>query len=297
MERMKRQFIHLVLLAGMISPALAQEPRPKQPAPGQQRTRERTMVVSPDIEGRIYYLNSNRGKMGLIVSTEPEPTDSIGALVDGVSPGSPAFKAGIQSGDIITRFNGRSLPVMAREARKTSPGLALLDVAVSLTAGDTAQVEYRRGSSRRTASVVLAPVSDFEATRFGPMSPGGDGPVLERTWGNLGAGEPSIEMFGPGERQFFMPFRMVSDLQLAPMNPGLGQYFGVTTGVLVINVPERTTLNLKNGDVVTLVDGRRVSTPSQFFRVLFSYEPGEQFNFEIVRMKRRETVTGSLAER
>jgi ABC-2 type transport system permease protein len=100
-----------------------------------------------------------------------------------------------------------------------------------------------------------------------------------------------------GERKLFLPFRMVSDLELAPMNPGLGQYFGVTTGVLVINVPERTTLNLRSGDVVTLVDGRRVSNPSQFFRVLFSYEPGEQFRFEIVRMKRRETVTGSLAER
>ena len=81
------------------------------------------------------------------------------------------------------------------------------------------------------------------------------------------------------------------------MNPGLGQYFGVTTGVLVISAPEGTTLNLKSGDVVTLVDGRRVSSPNQFFRVIRSYEPGEQFRFEIVRMKRRETVTASIADR
>ena len=294
---MKRQLIHLVVLAGMISPALAQEPRQKQPAPAPLRTRERSMVVSPDVEGRIYYFNSNRGKIGITVSTRPEATDSIGALVDAVSPGSPAFKAGIQSGDIITRFNGRSLTAMTRETRKISPGLALLEVAVSLTAGDTARLELRRGTSRRSANIVLAPVSDFEPARFGPGLGSEPATVFDRTWGGQGL-EPSIEMFGTGmEPPFFMPFRMVSDLELAPMNPGLGQYFGVTTGVLVINVPEGTTLNLKSGDVVTLVDGRRVSNPSQFFRVLFSYDPGEQFRFEIVRMKRREVVTGTLADR
>ena len=184
---------------------------------------------------------------------------------------------------------------MTRETRKISPGLALLEASVSLAAGDTARVEYRRGNSRRMASVVLEPVSDFVPGRFGPMPLGSEAPVFDRTWGQV---EPSVDMFGFGpDPQFFMPFKMVSDLELAPMNPGLGQYFGVTTGVLVINVPEGTTLNLRSGDVVTLVDGRRVSNPTQFFRVLFSYDPGEQFRFEIVRMKRREVVTGSLADR
>ena len=86
-------------------------------------------------------------------------------------------------------------------------------------------------------------------------------------------------------------------LELAPMNPGLGQYFGVTTGVLVINIPEGSQLNLRSGDVVTMVDGRRVSSPNQFFRILRSYDGDERFRFEIVRMKRRETVTASIAER
>ena len=291
---MKRQLMHLVVLAGMVSPVLAQEPRQKEPPPGQLRTRERTMVVTPDVEGRIYYFNANRGKIGITVSTRPEATDSIGALVEAVSPGSPASKAGVLSGDIITRFNGRSVLQLMREGRKTSPGLALIDVTAPLAAGDTARLEFRRGSSRRNAEVVLAPASDFVPGRFGPMPLGSEGPVFDRTWGLV---EPSIDFgFGP-DPQIFMPFKMVSDLELAPMNPGLGQYFGVTTGVLVINVPEGTTLNLRSGDVVTLVDGRRVSNPSQFFRVLFSYDPGEQFRFEVVRMKRRETVTGSLAER
>ena len=35
-----------------------------------------------------------------------------------------------------------------------------------------------------------------------------------------------------------------------PLNPDLGSYFGATDGVLVINVPQGSTLGLKGGDVV-----------------------------------------------
>ena len=294
MKRMRQSWVHLVLLAGMVSPALAQVPRQKEPAPGPPRVRERSMIISPDVEGRIYYFNTNRGKMGITVSTRPEATDSIGALVQAVSPGSPAFKVGVQSGDIITRFNGRSVLQLMREGRKASPGLALIDVTAPLAAGDTARLEYRRGTSRRNADVVLAPVSDFEPGQFGPLPPGNE-PFFTDRWDQV---VPSRDGFGgEGGPRLFMPFRMVAELELAPMNPGLGQYFGITSGVLVINVPEGTTLNLKSGDVVTYIDGRPVANPNAFFRVLFSYEPGEQFRFQIVRMKRRETVTGSLAER
>jgi S1-C subfamily serine protease len=293
MKRVKRKLVHLVLLAGMVSPALAQVPRQKEPMPTQPRTRERSMVIAPDVEGRLYYFNTNRGKMGITVSTRPEPTDSIGALVQAVSPGSPAFKVGVQSGDIITRFNGRSVLQLMREGRKASPGLALIDVTAPLAAGDTARLEFRRGSSRRNANVVLVPVSDFEPGQYSPFPMGEQ--VFTDRWDQV---VPSREGFGgEGGPGLFLPFRMVSELELAPMNPGLGQYFGITSGVLVINVPEGTTLNLKSGDVVTYIDGRPVANPNAFFRVLFSYEPGEQFRFQIVRMKRRETVTGTLAER
>lgn len=106
---------------------------------------------------------------------------------------------------------------------------------------------------------------------------------------------PPDVFMGPDEEPgFFLRFKTMSDLELAPMNPGLGQYFGINAGVLVVRAPEGTTLNLQSGDVVTRIDGRRVSTPSQLFRVLRSYESGEQFRIEIMRMKRRETVTASI---
>jgi S1-C subfamily serine protease len=248
------------------------------------------MMVRPDADA-VYYFSTNRGKMGITVSIRPEATDSIGALVDAVSPGGPAFKAGIRSGDLITRFNGRSVPVLARDARKASPGLALLEVAASLSVGDTARLEYRRGSNRRSVSLVLEPM--VEALPF--RTPLGDEQFFTQSWQFT---TPDIEPYSRQDVDPLMrPFRVMAELELAPMNPGLGQYFGVTTGVLVINAPEDTWLSLKSGDVVMEVDGRRVSSPNQLFRVLRSYEPGERFRFEIVRMKRKETVTASIAER
>lgn len=294
---MRERWIHLVLLAGLVSPALAQE-RPRTAAPAPERTRERTLMVSPDVD-RFYYFSTNRGKMGITVSIRPEASDSIGALVDAVSPGSPAFKAGVQSGDIITRFNGRSVLTMARETRKPSPGLALIEVATSLGAGDTAHLEYRRGPNRKTATIVLVPFSEYSALppSTPERTPRQGEPMIIRDWEGRQP-MPTDVFMGPDEEPgFFLRFKTMSDLELAPMNPGLGQYFGVNAGVLVIRAPEGTTLNLQSGDVVTRIDGRRVSTPSQLFRVLRSYESGEQFRIEIMRMKRRATVTASIAGR
>jgi predicted metalloprotease with PDZ domain len=108
-----------------------------------------------------------------------------------------------------------------------------------------------------------------------------------------GDDEPRVFERSPS-RTFTFFATPISDLELAPMNPALGQYFGVTEGVLVINVPARTRLNLRPGDVVLSVDGRRVSNPNQLFRALLSYDPNESIQLEVQRMKRRDTVTGQV---
>jgi S1-C subfamily serine protease len=66
--------------------------------------------------------------------------------------------------------------------------------------------------------------------------------------------------------------------------------------VLVIRAPSDSKLRLKGGDVVLSVDGREVATPAHLIRVLRSYEPGESFRLELLRMKKRETVQGTIAE-
>ncbi|MDH5316378.1 MAG: PDZ domain-containing protein, partial [Gemmatimonadota bacterium] len=70
--------------------------------------------------------------------------------------------------------------------------------------------------------------------------------------------------------------------------------FGTTDGVLVIRVPEGSALGLKGGDVILTVDGRKPSSPASLMRILRSYEGDETIKLEIIRQKKRETVTGKL---
>jgi S1-C subfamily serine protease len=89
----------------------------------------------------------------------------------------------------------------------------------------------------------------------------------------------------------------LASLELAPLNPDLGQYFGTSTGVLVVSAPKDSGLSLKGGDVVLAVDGRKPATPSQLLRILRSYERGESFKLDILRKQKKETVTGRVGDR
>jgi len=280
----------LALALALAVPAEAQQPRS-----GGERNRP-SMTVVPERElYRVF--PGNRVKIGITLNILPGPMDSIGALIDAVTPGGPAYRAGIRSGDIIVTMNNRSLVQVARENRKPSPGLVLIELVTQKDAGDTVRLEYRRGRDRRQATVVLEamPVM-FDEPDLGPgykYAQPMDGPEGPDFWFNFDT-EPAFDRNTPGGSMLFFRTR-VMDLELAPMNPALGQYFGVSEGVLVINVPENSQLHIRPGDVVLSVDGRKMSTPNQMFRTLLSYAGGEDLRFEVMRMKRRETFTGRVA--
>jgi S1-C subfamily serine protease len=174
--------------------------------------------------------------------------------------------------------------------RQSLPGLRLVELAAKLEPGDTVPVEYRRGKDRRTATVVTADEPDrFEFALEGPHTVAG------------ARGIPSprmmdrLEMAGP-HWQFFSGSPL-GRLELAPLNPDLGRYFGTGEGILVISAPEDSALGLKGGDVVLRVDGRAPSSPSHLLRILRSYEAGETFKLDIMRERKKETVTARIGER
>jgi len=68
----------------------------------------------------------------------------------------------------------------------------------------------------------------------------------------------------------------------------------IDDGVLVISAPRNSSLGVKGGDVVLAVDGRRPEGPLHLIRILRSYDGGEPFKLEILRSRKRETLTGSL---
>jgi S1-C subfamily serine protease len=83
-------------------------------------------------------------------------------------------------------------------------------------------------------------------------------------------------------------------LELAPLNPRLGSYFGTSEGVLVVDVGDPAPLGLKAGDVVLSVDGRKPADPGHLMRILRSYGPGESAKLEIMRQRKRMTLEGKV---
>jgi S1-C subfamily serine protease len=250
----------------------------------------------------MQFVMNRRARLGLKVNLRARSTDSVGAYVDAVTPNGPAAKAGIQSGDLITKVDGRSVlagkPSGAETGQQSLPGLRLIELAARLQPNDTIAVEYRRGKERKTVSVVTADEPDilFQAAPGGP----GSRTFAFRQMGPNGPRPMSLqlddEFEAPVGGPVFLYGSPLANLELAPLNPDLGRYFGTTEGVLVVSAPKDSALGLKGGDVILAVDGRKPASPSHVLRILRSYENGESCKIDVLRNHKRETVSGRLGE-
>jgi S1-C subfamily serine protease len=233
---------------------------------------------------------NRRARLGLKVNLRARETDSIGAYVDAVTPNGPAANAGIRSGDIITGVDSKSVLTgesASRDDRESLPGLRLIELAATLQPNDTIPVEFRRGKTRRTVTVVTGD----EPTIVFRGQPGAGSFDFRYPSGSGMAPALGEDLLVAGPLLYGSP---LAQLELAPLNPDLGQYFGTTTGILVISVPKDSELGLKGGDVVLAVDGRKPESPSHLLRILRSYQDSESFKVEVLRNRKRVSVEGRL---
>jgi serine protease Do len=86
---------------------------------------------------------------------------ATGALVGGVTPKSPAERAGLQVGDVITRFDGKQV----RDARQLRISVA------EAKACQTVQVEVLRNGSAKPLRVILGQTPDNERAPQAEWSP------------------------------------------------------------------------------------------------------------------------------
>ena len=243
---------------------------------------------------RVFTWNDNRGRLGVVVNTRANAeTDRLGARIEGVTPGTPAERAGIKAGDVITKFNGTALGGARSDAEDESgPGRRLLELARALEPGDTVRLEYRRGDEAKTATLVAEDLG--YAMRMSPM------PSLPKT-----PMAPDMELFIPdmddfrGGFTFTGPSSAWSGIEFVTVDRDLGEYFGVTEGLLVVKVRSDSDsgMPLKAGDVILGIDGRKPTSPSHALRILRSYDTGESVKLDIQRKQRRQSVTWTVPER
>jgi len=192
-----------------------------------------------------------------------------GVRVAGVSPGGAASDAGVKPGDVIISINGR---------RVASPGVITHEMH-ALKPGDPAKLEIDRGGKVQ-ALVVTTRGGD---PRLALLGGDFDWPAMA-SLGNW------VEDWHGGQGGF-------GELELCVVSPDLGRYFGTDKGVLVVKAPADGALKLRDGDVITAIDGREPQGVSHALRILRSYQPGEHATLAILRDRKPQKVDVTIPAR
>lgn len=203
-----------------------------------------------------------------------------GVLVNRVVPDSPADRAGMQKGDIITTFNARTVD---------SPE-ALSNLVGQGKAGQSASLRVMRDGKTQSLTVKLAGRAEDE--RMDSME-GGRHEIRIR---ELDSDVPlDMDLGLPGVMRWMGRGRL--GVRVEGLNPDLGSYFSVPDGkgVLVVEVMKDTPAEkagLKAGDVITRVGDRPVFDAMDLVKALGT--DAGKVSLGIVRKGGKRTVEAEL---
>lgn len=236
----------------------------------------------------------NRAMLGIAIGPGEEDSAVDGVQVISVTPGGPADKAGIRSGDVLIRIGDKGLAEGGDAAMKR-----LTEYLAEREPGDEVTVEYLRGEDRRTATIKT---ESMGRNMFFSHVPGLAGEEFAMHLRGL-ADPPALPEMPRGlPRVPHAPFVLelmhrMGDMELATLTPSLGKYFGTEEGLLVVRAPKDGAYRLKDGDVILEIDGRKPSDPGHAIRILSSYEGGETLEIEIMRDRQRQVLEIQVPER
>src|SRR5436190_2798840 len=205
-----------------------------------------------------------------------------GVGVTEVTKDSPAEKAGLRKDDVIVRFDGESVTSVRKLTRLVSESSPDQNVRITISRGGAEQELTATLTKRKMDNVfgstplprILRGDEDgvqvFPAPSWPPSATGGEGPLLTMIGANRRIG--------------------VSTQNLTPQ---LAEYFGVKEGVLVTSVSDNSPAakaGLKAGDIITTIDGEKVSSPGELSRGIGKKETGD-VTLTVVRDRNTRTVT------
>lgn len=235
----------------------------------------RRLPAVVDIERHVRQIN--RPVLGVTIGASEEDGPVEGVTIRGVTPGSAAADAGLRAGDVITSVNGESM-----SAEKDSEANdKLLDFMQGIDNGDTLDIEYLRDGDDAAVEVEPRPMSAFAFAFPGrgnwhvPTAPAA----------------PNARWFG-----FYTGGGGWGDMEMVSLTEDLGRYFGTDTGLLVVRAPTDEKLQLQDGDVIQSIDGRTPISVSHAMRILGSYQSGEKLDIEIMRDKKRQTLSVEMPD-
>lgn len=173
---------------------------------------------------------------------------SGGIIIESVTAGGPAEKAGLKETDVITAINGQ--PV------KT--GSDLVDPVSHAKIGETVRLTVVRDRKPMELTVAVADRNEISATRAGMRQDDNSGPGTSAELG----------------------FR-VEDL-----TPDLAERFGGRRGVIVAAIEPASfaeDINLARGDVITSVNRQPVGSVAEYRQMISRLRPGQTVTFTVAR--------------
>ena len=256
---------------------------------GEQTTFKRAQFAPVDLAGG--------GRLGISVR-EVEDEDiktarlaaAAGAVVEDVSEGSAAEKAGLRKGDVIVEFDGervRSARQLSRLVRETADGRKVSAIVMRDGQRVTLSVEPQEGSG---FAGTLRDLEDW-GRNFKLEVPARPATPLR---GRAAAPSPwRME-------EFFSPSSGRLGLTVDALSPQLADYFGTKQGVLVTSVTDNSAAakaGIRAGDVITSVNGSAIDDPAELRRRLQALGDGAEFTIAVMRDKKAHTLKGKFEPR
>lgn len=224
---------------------------------------------------------TNRAVLGIQLNADNEASKD-GARIEDVSPGGPAEEAGVRAGDVIVMVDGK-------DVRKQTPREVLQQLRVVKAAKPVKLRVLRDG---KTMDFDVTPRVIAMASAVPPVPPMPAVPPVVVAGPNV-----EFKQFGPYGFSYYMGARgELSGLEVTPVTPQLGRYFGTDKGMLVLRAPKGELFKLQEGDVIVSIDGREPSSGSHISRILSSYQPGEKLTVRILRDRKQQDLTVTLPE-
>lgn len=252
--------------------------------------------VGPRTYAMRYLGDPDRALVGVVLAADPK-----GVRISAVTPDGPAARAGLHDGDVIVAIDGRPLANAKdpadglREARAHFGNLKEgQEVRIAWERGAKAQPELKLKAARRAAynwqQVVLGEPGN--AVRLDEM----DEETRAQVDRALDAARSIDHQKIRADVDRAMRSAQVAmrhampwwGLNLVPLNPDLGRYFGTDKGALVVSADAASSSGLRGGDVITEVAGEKVADPGDTMRALRDHATGGEVPLKVLR--ERKTV-------
>lgn len=249
-----------------------------------------------------FFLDGDGGYLG--IQTEEVTKENFakyglrevrGVAVEKVMEGSPAEKAGIQTGDVIVRFNNEEVTSTRKLTRLLGEVSPDHQVKITIVRGG--------GERELTATVGKRPMPKFDEGAWSnfprtPFPPSGEFPKGEFPKGEFPKMEnmPKIEIMPPDAPDAPFVWSMGSGRRIGvgvtTLTKQLSEHFGVTSGVMINEVradSPAAKAGLKAGDIVVEAEGREVKSEGDLIRAIQEKKEGD-VTLTIVRGGNRQTI-------